>query len=180
MWKLFFKRKKATSPIPSQPQKSKELYATEFIKQSPYLAPNAEELLIKYLTKPKEEFFTGEFLSKEEKKSLGINPRLKIDRIIPDVLTPKGLELPDPRVPITGLFYSVQFALTRDKEIQKAKELGIKEIKIMTCNDERDCLWCQNMDGKKLSITSNINSLILTNCTCSSHCRLIIQPVINL
>lgn len=151
----------------------KELNACSYIKS------DAHAIVIRHLLQEINLNKTGNKLSVQEKKDLGINARLSITHELVEVLTNSGLSQPDPKKVFSSIYCKAIFAKNHDDTLNKYRKIDINHYKIMACNDERDCEWCNSMNGKKLSINNDINKLIEKNCKCNSHCRLAITAVID-
>lgn len=151
-------------------------YKTE-ISNSPFVKESGREAVLRdFLHEVK--LKDGELLSLEEKRSLGINTRLKITRELYEVLTPAGLEF-GPKKVLESLYLKATFDHNRHREIARMKDLGIKQYSPMSCGDNRDCDWCTSMDGKLISVEVDFVQLIKENCTCD-YCRCALQAKINL
>lgn len=123
---------------------------------------------------------TGNKLSADEKKTLGINARLSITHELVGILTEEGMKVNDPKLILTGMYYRATFRKSREENIKGYKKIGVKRFKLSSVADERDCAWCRRQDGKYKPIDTDINELIDRNCICDSHCRLIMQPDIKI
>lgn len=150
-------------------------YKTE-ISNSPFVKESGREAVLRdFLHEVK--LKDGEPLSLEEKRSLGINTRLKITRELYEVLTPAGLEF-GPKEVLESLYRKATFDHNRHRDIARMKGLGIKQYSPMSCGDNRDCDWCTAMDGKLISVEVDFVQLIKENCTCD-YCRCSLQAKIN-
>lgn len=150
-------------------------YKTE-IANSPFVKESGREAVLSdFLHEVK--LKDGELLTLEEKRSLGINTRLKITRELYEVLTPAGLEF-GPKKVLESLYLKATFDHNRHRDIARMKGLGIKQYSPMCCGDNRDCGWCTSMDGKLISVEVDFVELIKENCTCD-YCRCVLQAKIN-
>lgn len=150
-------------------------YKTE-ISNSPFVKESGREAVLRdFLHEVK--LKDGALLSLEEKRSLGINTRLKITRELYEVLTPAGLEF-GPKKALESLYLKATFDHNRHRDIARMKGLGIKQYSPMSCGDNRDCDWCTSMDGKPISVEVDFVQLIKENCTCD-YCRCVLQAKIN-
>lgn len=96
-----------------------------------------------------------------------------------NVLTQAGLSQSNLKDILASIYYRATFAKNNDDSCKKYIGLGVKKYKILACGDEGDCKWCKSMDGKKLSVSEDLNKLIKDNCKCESHCRLGTSAVID-
>jgi len=178
IFKLFSKKtQKSNNALPKNGNVehyfANELESCEFIKKE------CHDIVLKHLTHQINLNKTSNKLTAEEKRSLGVNKRLSITHDLVNVLTESGLTQSNPKDILTSIYYRATFAKTKDDSIKQYIDLGVKKYKISACDDEGDCEWCKSMDGKKLSVSEDINELIKNNCKCKSHCRLCISAVLN-
>ncbi|MDR0473431.1 MAG: hypothetical protein LBH43_07155 [Treponema sp.] len=139
------------------------------IEKSPYIKPDKKQILIDMLNKTSkmhDPFSYEDCLTAEEKKSFGINARLKISRQMIDFLTNEGLKLENPKEVISSIYYNIyskyeeewegedekerneklmELALETQKRMQSS---GLKFYVWSTCGDERVCDACKIMDEK--------------------------------
>lgn len=151
-------------------------YKTEIANSALVKESGREAVLRDFLHEVKLQ--NGELLSLEEKRSLGINTRLKITQALYDVLTPAGLEF-GPKKVLESLYLKATFDHNRHRDIARMKNLGIKQYSPMSCGDNRDCDWCASMDGKPISVEVDFVQLIKEHCTCD-YCRCVLQAKIDL
>ena len=143
-------------------------YYREEIANSPFIKESGREAVLRdFLHEVK--LKDGELLSLEEKRSLGINPRLKITRELYEVLTPEGVEF-GPKKALEPLYLKATFNHNRHRDIARMKTLRVTQYSPMSCGDGRDCEWCASMDGKLISVDVDFVKLIKDNCSCD-YCR---------
>jgi len=94
---------------------------------------------------------TGNKLTADEKKSLGINTRLAITHELVEILTSEGIKQKDPKEILSSIYYRATFAKNRDDSLSKYKSTGIKKYTLMACGDERDCEWCKSQHDIEVS-----------------------------
>lgn len=163
--------KSAQTPLPEI-----VTYYKAEISNSPFVKESGRDAVLRdFLHEVK--LKDGELLSLEEKRSLGINTRLKITRELYEALTPAGLEF-GPKKVLESLYLKATFDHNRHREIARMKGLGIKQYSPMSCGDKRDCDWCTAMNGKLISVEVDFVQLIKENCTCD-YCRCSLQAEIN-
>ncbi|WP_085747312.1 hypothetical protein [Pseudomonas sp. R45(2017)] len=181
-----FKTAAQPTPVSSEPEMSTAVqmsqpeivtyYKTE-ISNSPFVKESGREAVLRdFLNEVK--LKDGKLLSLEEKRSLGINTRLKITRELYEVLTPAGLEL-GPKKVLESLYLKATFDHNRRREVARMKSLGIKQYSPLSCGDNRDCDWCTSMNGKLLSVEVDFVQLIKENCTCD-YCRCVLLAKVNI
>jgi len=146
---------------------------------SPYIKKESHDMVMKHLTRSLDINKTGNKLSVNEKKELGLNSRLSITKELIETLTAQGLAHENPKIILDAIFYNVTFKISRNKKLNSLSSVGVKEIMLLGTNDESDCEWCDSMQDQKVPITTDVNELIKINCKCKRWCRLVIQPVIN-
>lgn len=143
-----------------------EYYKAE-IANSPFIKESGRDAVLKdFLHEAK--LKDGEPLSLEEKRSRGINSRLKITRELYEVLTPRGVEF-GPKKALKQLYIKATFNHNLHSHIARMKSAGITQYTPMSCGDGRDCEWCVSMSGKHISINVDFAQLVKENCTCD-HC----------
>lgn len=158
------------------PQPDIVTYYKTVIFSSPFIRDSGREAVLSdFMQEVK--LKDGELLSLEEKRSLGINTRLKITRELYEVLTPAGIDF-GPKKVLESLYLKATFNHNRHRGIARMKGLGIKQYSPMSCRDKRDCDWCTSMDGKLISVEVDFVKLIEDNCTCD-YCRCTLEAKIN-
>jgi hypothetical protein len=172
--KKLFKKDEAQPP-----KKSKEIefYFKQELNDCPCIKIEYHDIVLDHLMHKKYLTKTENKLTAEDKKSLGINPRISVTREMIEVLTDEGIRQKDPKDVLSSLYLRATFNKSREDTLEKYKNVGIERFSLMACGDERDCNWCKSMNGVEISVYKDINALIKENCICESHCRCAIQPV---
>jgi hypothetical protein len=155
-----------------------EMYLQQEMDLCSYIKAECHNVALEHLTHRTNLNKTGNKLTAEEKKSLGINARLAITHELVEILTSEGVKQKDPKEILSSIYYRSTFAKNRDDSLNKYKSTGIKKYTLMACGDGRDCEWCSSQQDIEISVDVNLNELINTNCTCDSHCRCVMQPII--
>ena len=62
------------------------------------------------------------------------------------------------------------------QELQRMREVGVKKVETLTCQDERVCPQCKALDGKIMQIATALKNLPVPN-QCSGDCRCIYLAV---
>ena len=107
-------------------------------------------------------------LTLEEKKKLGLNTRAKYSRELINGLTEKGLSTEDPNELVKNTWLANMHKVSRKYKLQELKDAGFKYVKILHCNDERDCKAVKLC--KKRWPIDEVPELPLPNCN-SPYCR---------
>lgn len=107
-------------------------------------------------------------LTLEEKKALGLNTRRKYARELINGLTKKGLAAEDPNDLLKIMWLANSNKVSRKYELQRLKDEGFKYVKILNCNDERDCAAVKHC--KKRWLIDEVPELPLPKCD-AEYCR---------
>lgn len=107
-------------------------------------------------------------LTLEEKKKYGLNTKRKYSRELINGLTEKGLATEDPNELVKNTWLANFHKVSRKYELEKLREMGVKYVKILHCNDERDCKAIKLC--KKRWPIDEVPELPLPNCN-SPYCR---------
>lgn len=111
---------------------------------------------------------SGDLLSLEEKEALGLDVHFHIDRSFFPVLTDNWSQYyRSPRF-VLGFIVRNALALSclRSKN-ERSQSSGIKEVEFVVVNKNLACSWCLEMEGKRLSLSVDIASLVIDNCKCN-------------
>ncbi|WP_156816425.1 hypothetical protein [Oceanimonas smirnovii] len=176
--KLLIKRDTTSSGNEEVIGRPIEVYLQQELDVCSYIKSECHKTALDHLTHVTNLNKTGNKLTAEEKKFLGINARLAITHELVSILTSDGVKQKDPKEILSRIYYRATFAKNRDDSLNEYKSAGIKKYTLMNCGDGRDCQWCSLQQGVEISVNENINELINNNCTCDSHCRCVMQPVI--
>lgn len=134
------------------------------IANSPFIKESGREAVLRdFLHEVK--LKDGELLSLEEKRSLGINSRLKITRELYEVLTPEGVEF-GPKKVMESLYLTATIHHSHRAALARMRVAGITQYSLMSCGDGQDCDWCASMEGKLIPIEVDFVRLSKENCTC--------------
>ncbi|HMP09729.1 hypothetical protein [Hydrogenophaga sp.] len=170
---------KAPAKEVSAQRKGPDQYLLREVEKNDLIRKDQIEAVLQHLNNEINLNKAGSKLTVNEKKELGINPRLQITHELLAVLNDKGRAQIDPRSVLSSIAMKANFARSHDENIQSYKSMGLKKYEVVACQDQRDCAWCKSMDGKKLSVNQSINELIEQNCRCDSHCRLVTVAVLD-
>ncbi|KKO47539.1 hypothetical protein VT06_16525 [Arsukibacterium sp. MJ3] len=158
--------------------KALDYYLLRELEKSELIRKDQIDVVIQHLNDEISLNKTGNKLTTEEKKELGINPRLQITYELLAVLNENGRAQHDPKSVLSSIAMKANFARSHDEMNQNYRSMGLKQFEVVGCKDDRDCAWCKSMDGKKLSVSQSINDLIEENCNCDRHCRLVTVAVL--
>lgn len=170
---------KAPSQEASGKRKEPDQYLLREVEKSNLILKDQMDVVVQHLNNEINLNKTGNKLTADEKKELGINPRLQITHELLAVLNENGRAQADPKSVLSSIAMKASFARSHDENIQNYRSMGLKQYEVLGCKDDRECAWCKSMDRKKLSVNQSINALIEENCTCDSHCRLATVAVLN-
>ncbi len=145
-------------------------YFFDEINLSQYVKHEKADIILKHLTHEIDLLKSANVLSSEEKKSLGINPRLKITKDFIDILSDEGMKLEYPKEVLNNIYYRAFFKKSREEEYLKLKSLDIKNIKLMSSGVD-DCKWCQKMQKKKALSEEEIRYFIDNKCQCEPYSK---------
>jgi hypothetical protein len=159
------------SPV-MQDQRSLADYFKAEIEKCPLIQESGRGMVLRDFLH-EEKLKDGTLLTTDEKKSLGINARLKITSSHCKALTLEGLRL-GPKEVMNPLYYRATFDHNRHQQIAKMKSLGILHYRPMACGDERDCEWCLSMNDKLIPVDVDFVQLIHDYCTCD-YCRCVLN-----
>lgn len=115
-----------------------------------------------------EPFDKADCLTLEEKKTLGLNTRRKYARELINALTEKGLAVENPNDLLKNMWLASFHKISRKYELQHLKDMGLKYVQILDCNDERDCKAVKRC--KKRWLIDEVPELPLPHCD-AEYCR---------
>lgn len=122
----------------------------------------------------------SDILSLDEKKELGLNPRVKYQRYLTFLLTDKGLHYQNGN--IKGILmiavHKAKKITSLQEDIIRSQGIGLTRMKVMPVGDERDCDWCLSMKNKIVPVSLDFVDEVLDNCTCE-YPRLVVLPQID-
>ena len=113
-------------------------------------------------------FDKKDYLTLEEKKELGLNTKRKYSRELINGLTEKGLAAENPNVLVENIWLANMHKVSRKYKLQELKDAGFKYVRILDCNDARDCKAVKLC--KKRWPIDEVPELPLPNCD-APYCR---------
>ncbi len=120
-------------------------------------------------------FDGSEILTIEEKKMLGLSPRMKYSRSFIEYFDPIAFKQIEPKETLLNMYYDADYRVWRKKELRRLKELGVRQVKISPCGDARDCGKIKRL--RKTYRIDEVPDLPLPGCT-APYCRCIYLPII--
>jgi hypothetical protein len=115
-------------------------------------------------------------LSIEEKRALGLNPRMKYSRTFIGCFNPASFKTIEPRRTLECMHLDAFYRVSRKSELLKLKKLGwVKQVKICPVGDADDCDKVKRM--KKIYGIDEVPELPIAGCD-SQYCRCIYEAII--
>jgi len=108
------------------------------------------------------------FLTAQEKKALGLNPRMKYSKEFIGYLEPSFLRSIEPKSALENMHLDAFHRVSREKELRQIREVGFRKIEILTCCDARDCESIKRL--KKIYAIDDVPELPLPDCD-APYCR---------
>jgi hypothetical protein len=122
-------------------------------------------------------FEGNEVLTVEEKKSLGLNTRMKYSKAFIEYFDPTTLRNIEPKALLEDMHLDAFHRVARKRDLLKFRDLGfVKQVKIVPVGDERDCDKIKRF--KKIHDIGDVPELPLPGCT-APYCRCMYEPVIS-
>lgn len=146
------------------------------LKENKYIKHEHLESILQHLTHDVSLTKTGNTLTSDEKKALGLNTRLSITKELLEVLTPDGLALNNPKAILEEIYNKATITKLRDDNFEKSIKAGVKKFILNECGDGSKCEWCKANLG--IEHGPNILHLIRDNCKCSPYSKCFIKPIV--
>ena len=148
------------------------------ISRSTLIKEDAKSTLINDFNLLSSPNFGDDLLTLDEKKSLKLNTRMKIPKKVIAVLVEDFLDdETNPKDTILNIVYSASHKIHLNKELEKIKELNIKNVKVLNAGNGAECDWCNSMHKKVISSDTDYVALINENCTCDYYRGLLIADI---
>lgn len=185
MFKLlskFFQRKSNTAGSAedsriSTPNASADEYFIRELIACPYIKSEAHERVLKHFRHEESLTKTGNKLTLEEKKKIGLNPRLSITRELIEILNEDGIALANPKQLLNDLYNKATIEKLRDESFARSLSAGIKRFKFLA-SLENCCEWCERSHEKEFGV--DIIDLLKSECSCKPYCGGVIISKIEL
>lgn len=146
------------------------------LKENKFIKHEHLESVLKHLTHDVSLTQTGNTLTSDEKKALGLNTRLSVTKELIEVLTPNGLALSNPKAILEEIYNKATITKSRDDNFEKSINAGIKKFTLNECGDGSECEWCKANLG--IEYGPNILQLIRDNCKCNPYSKCFIYPIV--
>lgn len=115
-------------------------------------------------------------LAVEEKKALGLNPRMKYSKTFVEYFDPLAFKTIEPKATLECMHLDAFHRVSRKKELLSLKKLGfVKQIKIVPVGDSRDCAKIKRF--KKIHHLQESPELPLPGCD-APYCRCVYIAII--
>jgi len=113
-------------------------------------------------------FGKSDWLKVKEKRELGLDPKKRYTWELIKALSEKGLATEEPTELVKDIWQVNFHKISREYKLRELKKLGIKHVKICTCEDERDCKAIKLC--KKHWLIDEVPDLPLPKCD-AKYCR---------
>lgn len=173
----FFKKKHIDSSAEFDAGDVDDFFLYE-IQRSPYIKEDCYDLVLNHLKGVKRLTKTGNVLTADEKRSLGLNTRISITHELMNVLTSDGLKKSDPKKILVSLYCSAIFQKKILEDMVRYKNAGLEYVQFMGVGDEKECSWCRSQHRKLFPVSCDFRAIIEQGCECEEHCRAVLVPVI--
>jgi hypothetical protein len=157
-------------------ERSTEEYFYVEVENSPYFKAEFKQNVLDHLLHKKSLNKTGNNLTVEEKRNLGINTRLSITKELAQVLSSEGISLDNPKVALEVIYYRVTTSKARIDNFTRAQKIGTKQFKLLASGDGSDCDWCRSNSDRKFGL--DILEQIKTQCRCSPYSKSVVNPIV--
>ncbi|MDA3077465.1 hypothetical protein OFO07_00815 [Campylobacter sp. JMF_06 NA1] len=130
------------------------------------------DLLIDCIVIGEPNFNTELFLTTDEKRNLGLNTRLKIEKELIDFFEIDKIKGLNPKDEIHKIYFRLFHYFSILRNVKKFKQMGAKKALFLCCDDERTCSFCKNNNNKKIDISDDLAEYIDKNCSCYKNKRI--------
>jgi hypothetical protein len=144
----------------------------EYIKEAGIFDESKIEAIVDYVIGAKQMNYTDNLLSVDEKKSLGLNSRLKISKDLIDIFDRDKVNDLNPKDELRKVRIRIDSHLALIRDISIMKKLGFKKARYLGGHDERTCPWCLEHTGKFFDINDDVLHTVENNCTCYKYLRM--------
>ncbi len=151
-----------------------EALLREEFERCGYFKPEVRERVIRAWLDGQSLAKVGRKLSVEEKKALGLNPRMLITQELVDLLSSDGLTLRDPKTALSDPAICARHRLSRRESLQRSLKIGARQFKWRSTQTPDDCAWCLQNEGRTFG--PDIIEQVERQCTCAPYCRGYIEP----
>jgi hypothetical protein len=156
-----------------------EHYFQAEIMRSMHIKPDAANVVMDHMTGKIDILRSGEKLSADEKKSLGLNSRQSITRELIGVLSQSGMALSRPASAIEDIWIRANHRRSRDEQLVKLRRAGVRSFVYESSGVETDCAWCNKNYGRTFPASHDIGAEEDRECTCSPCAQSYLRPIVN-
>jgi hypothetical protein len=178
--RLFFKNEgkqpKEEVLAASNHERSIEEYFRDEVERTPFFKQEFKQLVLDHLLQKNSLTKTGNNLTVEEKRELGINTRLSITKELAQSLSSEGLNLENPKLALEEIYYRVMTTKARIDNFARAIKIGIKKFKLLASGDGSECEWCRSNSDHEFGL--DILDQIEMQCRCRPYSKCVINPVV--
>jgi hypothetical protein len=121
-------------------------------------------------------FGGDEVLSVEDKRSLGLNTRMKYSRTFIDYFDPVSLKIIEPKSILTNMHVGAFHRVSRRRNLMRFRSLGVKRVRIIPVGDGRDCDKIVHLN--KVYELNDVPDLPLQGCN-APYCRCMYEPILS-
>lgn len=166
-----------SNPVALPETRPLEDYFQDVVCSSPFIKPDARTVVMRHLTGAAPILRTGNNLTAQEKKALGINARLAITKELVSVLTNEGIAHHYPAGIIDNISNKASIEKSRDDNFKQALKSGIKKFTLEPSGDGSECEWCAAHLG--IEFGTDILERMKANCTCDPYSKCFFYPIID-
>lgn len=166
---------KATNSIPAITGDNRETRERDdalvrLLSASTLFKPERREVILRHLRGGGDLHKLEPFLTADQKRAVGLNTRSKFSAAFVDCLTPEGIAHHDPKEALAAIGHMAFHKAARAHTVRSLRELGVKQLEILNCDDERDCRWIRKKANRLHPVAADVEALIEQNCD-AEYCR---------
>lgn len=159
-------RSAESSRLPT-PNASADAYFIRELIECTYIKPEEHERVLKHFRHEESLTKTENKLTLEEKKKIGLNPRLSITKELVEVLNEDGLSLANPKQLLNDLYNKATIEKLRDESFERSISAGVKRFEFLA-SLESCCEWCKQSHKKEFGL--DILNVLNRECKCKPYC----------
>ncbi|MCT7601280.1 hypothetical protein [Aliarcobacter butzleri] len=139
-----------------------------------YFLLDKKEIILKHFKREIDLNKSDNYLTKEEKEKIGIDKQIRVTKDLIQIFNLLKIKGEDPKQLLSELYYRIHFKISKIKELEKLKYLGLNKVLLKSSKDERTCKWCLDIEKEIIDITEvDLIKLIDNNCKCKYNRSLI-------
>lgn len=162
---------------PPTPNASADEYFVRELIACPYIRTEAHERVLKHFRHEESLTKTENKLTLEEKKKIGLNPRLSITKELVEVLSEDGLLLANPKQLLNDLYNKATIERLRKESFERSISVGVEKFKFLASLDGC-CEWCKRSHKKEFAV--DVLEILNKECKCRPYCGGVIIAEIEL